>query len=621
MIVAWAMLAVAAPDEPDDATFVYYNARMALREGQAQEVVKLWFVRNALELAGEVSPHDADFRSLTWAALGNLGICQDGTPVDEDAAGLWPLALHNWVVKNKARRAVPKRGRAFDAFQVGRQQRVVSIDDVLGQQELRTLHLTKGRCSRAQMAMISAGESPTAKLADRQVAARLLKYLLERAQHTLSPTLVRGRSAIEARLFDLHLQLAALAAAEARKEARERAQRGRTVGLSRASAVAIREDADPYSFEPDSEPARILRGCRTWPASEWMALSPERRLFLYDRARALDPSSLDALALSVLDATIAAGDGAQVDAWIARVGDPAVVWAGERGQRLLSLDPDTGFRERGVVALRRGVHQLEQGDLPSALRSLAFALAEAPRSRDADAVESLTRRWMSYVASQFALTDDLLVTLQELVSRRDYAILLEDLMWRAALRADRESFARGLRNQLGKDALARRLALLAPLAEGDVGRFSAGVRAGLAASPSETLKFLDQWLARLELEDADVRASQLATLSSVRKLVTPLASAEAAGTARSAAAVVARAQAISDGVGAAAETARERARGLDPDATVYAGSVRLAPTDPLPWPFTVTEVPAPSAFEPIALVPVEWRDASGAVVFGWSLGG
>jgi hypothetical protein len=627
----WALAALGAGEpEPSDHTLIYYNARMALREGESLEAIKLWLLRNALEdLTGTLSPHDTDFRSVTWAALGQAGICQDGHPTDEAGAGLWPLALHNWVVRNMGRRKPASRPNPFDAFQLGQQQRFVSLGDVLGAEELRNVHLFRGRCLRARVALVSAGEAVNADLSDRQVAARLMRYLLVRARTTLGDD-VRGRAALEARLFDVDLQLTALAAQEARREARTRARRGREIGMSRESVTSMTEQAPDYTFSEDSEPAAILRASVSWPPSEWMALSAERRLFLFDHARRFggDTAALDAIALGVIDALIARGEGEQVHLWIPRVSGgeaPDTIWGGDRGQRLLALDREMGFQERSVIALHRGVHALQQGDLPGALRLLAYALQFAPESQEAETVQSLSRRWMSYVASQFAITDDLLVTLQELVPRRDYSVVLEDLMWRAAFHADRASFARGVDNQLGGDALERRIALLEPLAEGDVARFSALVRDGLAQSPSETLRFLDQMVQRLELEDAEVRASHVPTLASVRRLLAPLATdtGTSGGRGRTAAALVQRAQAILEGVGGLGPgaTARDSARSLAPGSEVFAGSVRLAPSDPLPWPFRASEVSAPSIFTPLDLTPEEWRGESGEWVFGWSLGG
>lgn len=633
MIALLAALALGQPaiaeGEPSDHTLIYYNARLALREDRPLEAAKLWLLRNALEdRSGRVSPYDADFRSVTWAALGELGICQDGHREDTDGAGLWPLGLHNWVVRNRGNKTRAKKPRPFDAFQVGRQQRFVSIGDVLSADEIRSVALFRGACVRPRVMLIEQGEKLKARISDPQVAARLLIRLLERARITLRPDVVRGMSVIEARLFDLRLQQAELAAREARREALERSRKGRELGLSRESVADLVDQAPTTTLDPQSEAARILRRCVDWPASEWMALSPDRRLFLYDQARAFggDPEKLDQIALGVIDLSIARGEGVEVDRWIAhRSGDPAVqepIWGGERGQALLALDRESGFTERSVIALHRGVQQLQGGDLPGSLRSIAYALQKAPESRSGEAVAGLSLRWLSYVASQFELTDELLVTLQELVPQREYGVLLEDLMWGAAMRADRTSFERGVHHQAGRGALSRRITLLGPLARGDLGGFTGPIRDGLASSPSETMRFLDQFVERLEREDAAVRAAQVPTLVRLRELVGPLTG-EDGRQGRVANDWMDRTQAILEGVGGLGSDAssRDRARALGPGSEVFAGAVRLAPSDALPWPFRASVVAAPSVFEPLDLTPVEWRDASGGWVFGWSLGG
>jgi len=362
---------------------------------------------------------------------------------------------------------------------------------VLGSRELETVKLSRSRCTRPFLAKIAAGELVTARLTDRQVATRLLRYLLTEARSPLAKDRVHGLAVLDARLFDIDLQLAALAAREARDEARTAARRGREVGLSRPSITAMGEDAPTTTLDPGSTAAAVLRECVSWPAAEWMALSPDRRLFLFLRARAdtAQPQAMDTLGFQIVDALLAAGEGDATEAWIGALapGEDAakrrLVWEGDRGRALLALDDAAGFEERAVIALHRGVDQLERGQLMDALRSLAFARQHAPESRASEELAGLSLRWLSYVAGQFALSSELLVTLQELVPRQDYTLLLEDLLWSAALRADRSSFDAGLAHQLGRGALERRLALLAPLAAGDLRTFSAGIRAGLTESP------------------------------------------------------------------------------------------------------------------------------------------
>lgn len=617
--------------EPTDAELIYYNARLALRDDAADEAVKLWLLRNAHnDLTDKVSRFDEDFRSVSWVAMGELGLCQDGQDFDDVGAGLWPLAMHNWVAKNRNRRGGGNLRRSFSAFDVDQQQRPITIDDVLDHQELRTVRFVRGRCVRPHLAMVAAGAPITGSLRDRRTAANTLVHLLERSKVTLRDDRVRGQAAIEARLFDLRLQLVGLNAQAARRRASRLASLARMFGLSRPAVGTIKSDADPYDFPADSEEARILRESATWPTSEWMALSPERRIFLFDHASTYlgDDVDMDPVALGILDALIARGDGAEASRWIPRVGEGTeaerLVWSGERGERILALDDDSGFGERGVVALHRGVDALQRGELERALRAFAYAVQHAPESAASDAVHGLGLRWVSYVAAQFELTDALLVTLQELLPRRAYGQILEDLMWSAAFRADEASFGRGMGNQIGRGALTRRLALLVPLASGDTRAFSAGIGTGLEESPSETMRFLDQLVQRLELEEPDVRSAQRPTLLEVRARLEPLSDPTSRSRqGRQASALQQRTLALLEGMGGVGDdgSLRDDARRIAPGAEVFAGSVRLAPSDPLPWPFRPISVSAPSPFEPLELTPVEWKDADGRWVLGWSIGG
>lgn len=632
LLVALAAPARAAEQVPGDATLVYLNARLAVREGRNMDAARLWFLRNAMRnQTGRVSPHDADFHSLTWAALGELGVCQDGLEPDFDGAGLWPLALYNHLVRTRGRNTAPEKLSPFETFDVGRQQRLVSINDVLGSEELRSLTLFRGRCLGPVFAMVAAGDPIWASLRDREVTARTLEFLLERARITLKDD-VRGRAVVEARLFDVGLQRIELAARAARRRAREQAVEGRIVGLSSLAAELLRDHSQPTRLTDDSEPARILRACGSWPVEEWMSLSDDRRAFLWDQAVNYRgrTAELDARAVEILDAHIARGNGAEVMRWIPRVPQDdatephALVWSGERGRRLLALDRESGFGERSVIALHRGVAFLAEGDLDAALRDLAGAVRFAPGSARSVEVEALALRWVSYVASRFEVTDTLLITLQELLPRQAYGSILEDLMWSAALRADGRSFRRGLANQIGRGALERRLELLVPLADGDRDAFSRTLQQGLRERPAETVRFLNLFVQRLELEDGEVRRLHFDTLVRIRALLEPLADpvGSGGGQARRAAALQERTLAILEGIrGLPDAGVRDRARAMDPEAEIFAGSVRLAPTDPLPWPFAVDEVGAPSIYSPIELTPVEGLDDAGETVYSWSIEG
>jgi len=630
-VTPWLLLVAGlAHGAPSDATVVYYNARMALEDDAPLEAVKLWLLRNSLEsITGRVSPHDADFRSVTWAALGELGLCTDGHRRDDDGAGLWPLATHNLVVRTMGRQRSEPRARTFDAFEVGRQHRGVSIGDVLDAETLETVRLRRGRCLAPRLATLRAGENPFRKSTDRSQTARVLRDLLERAQRTLAEERVLGRSVLDARIFDLDLMIAGLAEREARRRAQAWARRGRALGLSRESATAMKAASPGTTLSEDSRAARILHASAGWSIDEWMALEPERRRYLFDRARnhGADATGLARVALGVLDVHIAQGDGAEVTAWIPRAAttaeDRSVIWHGERGEALLALDPTAGLTERASIALHRGVDDLAKGELERALRAFAFALSEAAVSADPDTVGSLARRWLSYVAGRFELDAELLATLRALVPGRDFSILLEDLMWRAAFHADAASFGIGERAVPGRGALRRRTAALHPLANGDTASFVQGISKGLASSPSETLRLLGSLVDRLEREDGSTRRRQVELLQALRLRLRPLAEDTGASTRQRRAAqdLRDRMQAVLDGLGVVGDDAADRARSVDPQAEIFAGSVRLAPSDPLPWPFARVEASPPSVFTPLTLRPSQWRAPDTTLVLGWRIEG
>ncbi len=56
-----------------------------------------------------------------------------------------------------------------------------------------------------------------------------------------------------------------------------------------------------------------------------------------------------------------------------------------------------------------------------------------------------------------------------------------------------------------------------------------------------------------------------------------------------------------------------------PARDTFAGNIRVAPSDPLPWPFSAPSLRTPSPFTPIRMRPHEWRDVDGQWVFGWRL--
>lgn len=628
--VALLVVAAAAPvteESPPEQTLLFYNARLALRQSQPTEVLRLWLLRNRLANQGQVSRHDEEFRSVVWAALGDLGLCQDGYPTDDEGgAGLWPLALHNWVVHAAGRGKPPGRQAPFDAFEVSRQRRFVSLHDLLDASELRSVSFYRSKCSTAKTVLLTDFETPSYNLNDRLFTALLLRRLLRDSLETLDRNKVESVAAVEARIFDLDLVLAEMRSRQGRREALEQKRRAKALGISEQGALEAQRAI--VSRAARAKEVRFLRRSLEWQPFEWFNLTRERRLFVFSRARQLseDPAALDGLMLAIIDELIARREGDELELWLGFFAAGSserrrVLTEGERGKRLLALDPESRFRERSPVALHRGVAQLERGERQEALRSFAFAMSKADESGETDAVMALSRRWLSFVLARFQTNDELIATLKALVPRQEYNAVVEDLIWSAALRADSASFERVAASLRRGGAFDLRVERLRPLSRGDAGELMTKLRDAAADEPHFTLRFLRQLIERIEVEEANVRAANAPMLHLVSRMLDEFAGEEGRHKShiRIAEELSGRVQAILEGLGHLELSIAGKARGMSPGHEAFAGNVRLAPGDALPWPFKAPEPEPPSAFVPLTLTPVEWRDAKGELVFGWRL--
>ncbi|MBL8952548.1 MAG: hypothetical protein JNK82_17345 [Myxococcaceae bacterium] len=608
---------------------IFYNARVALREHKANEALKLWLLRNVVARdERHVGRFDEDLRSVTWAALGSLGLCGDGFPKDDaGGAGLWPVAVHNEVVSSLTKGSIPTPQNPFDALDAKRQARRISLHDVLDPAELRTVTFFRTACLVADTTMVSLNKPLlSVDLSDRLATAPVMRQLLLHALETLDRSKVESTAVIEARIFDIDLAMVQLAERKARQKALAEKAAGRRTGLSE---VAIAENAEAARQWPKgSRQYEVLQKTLTWNPDEWLTLSQERRQFLFAQAKPLaaTPEGVEALALGITDRLAARGQGSEVEDWLgflelkgAPVARRSVVTSGDRGKQLLALEPASGFRERAVIALHRGVSSLESGNQLEALRSFGYAMAHAEESREAQVVLPLARRWLSYVLSRYTTNGEVLGTLRALVPRQELNAVFEDLLWRAALRADERSFETIAASVQRGSSLDARIAKLKPVAKGDAGAFATQLRDAAAEEPHFTLRFLRTLLEKIEAEDADVRIANVPMLKALTRVLDFIAtsSTSAKSQMKTADELRGRVQGILDGLAQFDTTEQGRQRSLGLRYETFAGNIRIAPSDPLPWPFSPPTVAAASVFVPLKLEPLEWKTREGQLVFGW----
>ena len=133
------------------------------------------------------------------------------------------------------------------------------------------------------------------------------------------------------------------------------------------------------------------------------------------------------------------------------------------------------------------------------------------------------------------------------------------------------------------------------------------------------IRFAKDYLERLSLEPIDVRAKHILLLQALKDSLQEKSTELRGSMKKSAGRLSDEIQIQLDALGQLDESIRGQARSSALDWTAYAGSVRLAPADEVPWPFGVPSDRVPSAFRPLRLEPVEWRSENRELVYGWRI--
>ncbi|MBK7865318.1 MAG: hypothetical protein IPJ65_43330 [Archangiaceae bacterium] len=136
-------------------------------------------------------------------------------------------------------------------------------------------------------------------------------------------------------------------------------------------------------------------------------------------------------------------------------------------------------------------------------------------------------------------------------------------------------------------SLDQRIDKLKPMARGDVGLLATQLRDSAVDEPHFTLRFIRLLLEKLEAEDADVRLANIPMLKALGRVLDSIAlsTTAAKSQARQADELLGRVQGILEGLKQFDTTEQGKARSLAVRHETFAGNIRLAPADALPWPF------------------------------------
>lgn len=608
---------------------IFWNARNRLRERKPMDVVRLWLLHNSLDAAGlhPDSQEESHFRSALWVALGEMGYCPDGLEPDEDAAGLWTLAMFNWMLRAYLPDVEPESYTYWDTLPTGFQSRPVSLFDVLDAEELESFVPHREACHAEIWAMLRLGMAPTQYPKDRYWLGAYLRTLLLHAQRKLNSAGLEGKELLRVRLFDLNAEMVRLAEERLRQQNDLADKAIRQAGLGE-------EQIDRYRLRNgqilrDREDAELWRRALQWPVHEWMSLTPRRRISLFrdlDKA-AFDAADRDALLLRIVDALLDQQLGGELQKWLGFVDADErkarierLLFDHARGEKFLSLPQNSGFQEQAVVALQRGIYQIQRGEKIKALRSFAFSIRESTASTKTMEVHALALRWITFVLSQYETTEEVLEIVDKFVPRNDARGLKKVLLWRAALHRDEASFRRIQARCTASDRMLGLITQLEPLLTGNIHPLFMNAGDGsMWMSPRKFHRLIKEYIERLSIEPVDVRTKHVDLLTVLRDDLVEKQATTTKTEQKNVGKLLQQVQVQLDALGQIDESIRGEIQSSEVSWESYAGSVRLAPADPVPWPFLIPKDRGVSPFQPLRLTPVEWRTHEGEIVYGWRI--
>jgi hypothetical protein len=394
LLGAAALFADAPPDVEALQKKSYALARQATLEKNSVGTLKAWLLAQALTEQGYPFPDPRSFHRLIWLSLDRENLCPDLAP-ELDDLGLWSLIYYNFAVKRY--RASSQSTGTLSPLVPGQDSiRMVNLESSLSLAEWKSLKVFRSEC-RLQERL--ANDDKTLPARARSLV--VLESLLKQAQKTVRPE-VEGRPLIDARLEQVQLALA-------------------------------RETKQP----PPSSPTKNLEKLSH---QDWARLDLATAAELFPAwQKAHKEQEGQERALAIVDQVIELRQSDKLKFWIAQASPMekrdlrAAIWSGERGAKLLTQDR---FSERAVVALYRGVDQLETNRLEDAFRSLALARKFASVSRQRKDIEWHLGNWLKYAAIRYQVSDELLKYLIAYLEPEDLREILKQMVWQAAFHGD-----------------------------------------------------------------------------------------------------------------------------------------------------------------------------------------
>ncbi len=551
-------LTLKAQSEASDALVgsIFHNAWLAARDDAYTEVLQHWYLFQSLAIDRQA--YAAPFASLLWATVDHLDLCPENLELDRAGAELWPLVLHNYLIRHRkdSDRPPQLKPEGVEAFQSGFQRRRVALTTTLEAPEMLALEVQRFPCSAvAQSRDLDdrALKEPAAKSGSRvkvvkEERARLLLAFLRQARlHWQEGDAAR---LLDLRIFSIQLYLEEKGQADAAL-------------VEQAAALADAElDADTIAFIP-----QLI-------AESDLPLARRRTLLLewLDRAIARQDAAGTRRIIGLID---------RLDP-DARV----LIWSGVRGERLVAWGEN--FPEGSALALHQALDYYGQRQILPTLRSLAES-TRLGAADDASAV--LAMKWIKFILLQYRFEGRLLDFLRQYLKPATFKAMAQDLMWTSVFYRERYFIEQTqTRDLLGYRlrSMQDKLSLIAAGRDGQV------IKALEKDEPRQALQFIRSFTEQLSGQSQPLIVRMEFLLRGMQKVVDRQVghSALQQDVRLALDALLIRAGALSE---------QQKDRQVAAGASVMLGTVAVEPSGAAPWPFPDPERVGLNVFRAIHL--------------------
>ena len=575
---------------------LYHNAYLALEEGDFRKVMKIWYIHNSIENSVVSKPHLPDLKSATWLAIDQLRLCPDNMLSDSNGGGLWPIILHNYVVRNHRsnKRIRPLPDHSLSTFETGIMRRPIHLKSILSPEEIRRYKPYVGKCQSMNTILEDFGlEFESLDLDEKEFTSVVLRKLLHLAASEVNLD-SDIRDYVAYRIFLINLYHASRSGPTPDEQ----------MEVQRAEEDNDDEDeaSEPVDYKKWRQEFLILM---KMGKEQWLNLPMDDRRAMLSLYNELEEGG-DPLRNATYDRLLSYEITAQDLSLLPEIigfrtkgkRDLAYLNSNE-GQDLIALGKNDRFPEIGALVGPLGVEAYHKGDLVRALEYFSVAIRHSSESSNGGAYYTNAMNWVKYIIMSHRFNKRLLNFTKTYLPKGAYKRLISSLVWSGAFHKESHLFRSSIFKDPTYSMRTRKLvAWLKPLALGQETLFISRLAKDLKTKPRNTIKQLAIFMEKLEEEPLPVIKSLAPLLSAIRFKLENTSSRRGY--------IEKKSEPLKSKIDEVLapfekETIEASDRRLKNGKSLSLGSLRLEPSYVWPWPFNIPDKSSIHIFRPIDL--------------------